>query len=122
MNKLSNIQGPLSVVANPLAPAHRNVNDRSAYRYKTTPWRAWYTSKRWAKLRKEILNRDMYTCTEPECGILLVHKTNLLIAHHKKAHKGIPELFWDKDNITTVCKQCHDGIIQKRERQEQHRG
>lgn len=122
MNRLSNVTSQLTVVANPLAPTHATHADRSSYRYKTTPWRAWYTSKKWMKLRKKILHRDNYTCTEPSCGILLVHKTHLLVAHHTQQHKGDPLLFWNEKIIKTVCKKCHDGIIQSREREAEMKG
>lgn len=122
MNKLSNIGIALSVVANPLAVPYSSQAQRNARRYSDGPSRMWSKSKRWQTLRAYILARDNYTCQEEGCGILLIHKTHLLVAHHKKPHKGDAILFWDKDNIETVCKQCHDGIIQSREKLTQQNG
>lgn len=122
MSKLTNLQSQLSIVGNTLAPVHANEAQRSAYRYGNTQGRVWANSTRWHKLRKHVLHRDNYTCTEQGCGVLLVHKTHLLVAHHNKAHKGNAVLFWDEKNIRTVCKQCHDSIIQSREREEQMKG
>lgn len=30
------------------------------------------------------------------------------VAHHKKPHKGDEVLFFDKENIASSCKDCHD--------------
>ena len=59
----------------------------------------WY---KWKVFRKEILERDNYTCTT--CG----KKGNII--HHIKERAEFPELCWVKDNVTTVCKQCHINI------------
>lgn len=120
MNKLTNLQGQLSIVANPLAPTHANEAERSAYRYKTMPWRTWYNSGRWRKLRMAVFRRDGFTCVHTH--VLLIHKTNQLVAHHKKPHKGNAALFWDINNLETVSKEYHDKILQAREREEQMRG
>ena len=40
------------------------------------------------------------------------------VVNHKKRHKGDPELFFDPDNLESVCKPCHDGAIQSEERRE----
>lgn len=40
--------------------------------------------------------------------------------NHVRAHKGDPELFYDLDNLETVCQGCHSKWIQKQERTGYH--
>ena len=55
------------------------------------------------KLRNEILRRDCYTCQlciSEECGKRL--EVMHLIAFHER-----PDLYADRDNMLTVCVECH---------------
>ncbi|WP_258579770.1 MULTISPECIES: hypothetical protein [Rhizobium] len=38
------------------------------------------------------------------------------MANHRIPHHGDPTLFWDINNIETVTKRIHDGLIQSEER------
>jgi len=116
MSKLTNMSVGVAVSPNPLRVERK---DRSRHRYSTQPWMAWYRSKRWSDLRMRVFNRDGFTCQHPGCGYLGVHKTSSLIAHHKIPHKGNVELFWNENMIETVCKPCHDGVIQSIEKKQQ---
>lgn len=44
-------------------------------RQEASPWRAWYDTTRWRKLRIPIFNRDCYTCQWPGCGRLASNLT-----------------------------------------------
>jgi len=85
------------------------------------PWKAWYKTARWQRLRLEIFKRDHYTC---QCGCGLIEgDTSQLVADHKIPHRGDERLFWDKDNLQTMRKPCHDGDKQRAEQQSlNHRG
>jgi 5-methylcytosine-specific restriction protein A len=83
-------------------------------RSQASPWRAWYNSTRWRRLRRAILLRDMYTCQWPGCGRIEAD-TSLLVADHKQPHHGNAGMFWDERNLETLCKPCHDGPKQKAE-------
>ena len=63
--------------------------------------KAFYLSKEWRKLRKEIYKRDNYTCQE--CN----KKGGRLHAHHK-IPVGICKDPLDKSNIITLCSKCHN--------------
>lgn len=69
---------------------------------------ALYVSTRWAQpthgLRARVLIRDHYTCIA--CG--RVEHSSRLHAHHVVPHKGNPELFYDINNVTTLCEDCHN--------------
>ncbi len=59
------------------------------------------TDPRWQKKRLEIMGRDNFRCQS--CW----SKKNTLNVHHKKyTAKNI----WDEpsENLTTICKNCHD--------------
>lgn len=38
------------------------------------------------------------------------------VANHKIPHKGDESLFFDRNNLESTCKTCHDGPIQSEER------
>lgn len=81
-------------------------------------YKGWYKTPRWRKLRREIYLRDKFICQKT--GRLCTGRGNdpdAPIAHHIVAHKGDPELFWDRNNIETVCKEIHDSLIQREEKQ-----
>ena len=80
------------------------------------PWRRWYKTMRWQKVRERILLRDGYTCQKT--GVLLIGKypePNSPVIHHSKEHRGDEVLFWDEDNLIAVSKQWHDRDAQKAE-------
>jgi 5-methylcytosine-specific restriction endonuclease McrA len=41
--------------------------------------------------------------------------TPATICDHIIAHKGDEDLFWDADNLQSLCKPCHDRIKQREE-------
>lgn len=87
------------------------------------PWRSWYKTARWERLKRQAHVRDMYICQRS--GLLCTGKGNdplAPVANHKTPHRGDPKLFWDIDNIETVAKFVHDGEIQRQERAAEGRG
>jgi len=81
------------------------------------PWRAWYKTKRWERLRLQVFVRDSYTCQRTGEMCLGKHpEPNSPVANHRVPHRGNAELFWDPGNIETVTKAVHDGMIQSEER------
>lgn len=77
------------------------------------PWKAWYKTARWQALRWSCLIRDGFTCRK--CG-RLEGNSSKLVADHIKPHRGNPDLFWDPDNIQTLCAEpCHSSIKQAEE-------
>lgn len=96
------------------APGDEKAGDRA--RDQAAPWRAWYRTPRWQRLRQQVFVRDAYTCQRT--GVLCVGKypaPNSPVANHKRPHRGDPVLFWDPDNIETVTKAVHDSIVQAEE-------
>lgn len=93
------------------APARSTNAERSAY----SPWRKLYNTARWRSLRMKIFMRDGFTCQWPGCGHV-EGNTSLLVADHRQPHRGDEALFWDEDNLWTLCKPHHDGAKQKAER------
>ena len=68
-------------------------------------WRAWYSTARWREMRKRLLQRKPYClyCKKREGRIV-----KATVADHIIPHKGNPALFWDEDNLQSLCKRCHD--------------
>jgi 5-methylcytosine-specific restriction endonuclease McrA len=81
----------------------------------TQPWRAWYKSRRWQKLRWFVLKRDLFTCKMVGCG-RIEPDTSKLVADHKTPHRGNEALFWDENNLQCLCKDCHDGMKQRQDK------
>ena len=56
---------------------------------------------RWQGVRRAVLERDGYRCTNTDCG-----KAGKLEVHHVKAlfKGGLPYVL---DNLKTLCRNCH---------------
>ncbi len=89
--------------------------ERTRIRLQRDPWRRWYSTAKWQKLRLSILKRDAFTCQMKGCGRVEID-TALLVADHKVAHRGDPDLFWDAANLECLCQRCHNVIKQSIER------
>jgi 5-methylcytosine-specific restriction protein A len=77
------------------------------------PLRALYRTARWAKLRWDTLTRDMFTCQM--CG-RIEPDTSKLVADHRRPHRGDLVLFWDPENLQTLCASpCHSKHKQRLE-------
>lgn len=108
MVKLTNVRPAISSVP----PVLARITDEHGHSDAIEPWRRWYKSKRWQQLKQRVHLRDNYTCQRT--GIVCAGKGkdwNAPVAHHKIAHRGDPDLFWDENNVITVTKQEHDGPI-----------
>ena len=117
MAKLKALPGRLATLQPRIgfAPGDEKAADKS--RTVMAPWRAWYKTERWRRLRHEVFVRDLYKCQRT--GVLCIGKhpaPNSPVANHKVPHKGNPDLFWDINNLEPVSKEVHDGLIQSEER------
>jgi len=76
-------------------------------------WKRWYHTARWKRLRIEVFARDMFTCQM--CG-RLQGNTSKLVADHRRPHRGNAQLFWDMNNLQTLCDSpCHSSAKQRDE-------
>lgn len=71
-----------------------------------------YGSKTWRFLRLEAKDRDNWLCQ----SCLRAGKEKMVTfsdpVHHKKPHNGNRDLFFDIDNLESVCQSCHDSAMQ----------
>ena len=58
-----------------------------------------YRSKRWARIRREILERDGYRCRQ--CG----RAGRLEVDHIEPMARGGSDT--DSDNLQSLCRECH---------------
>ncbi|WP_028034116.1 HNH endonuclease [Chelativorans sp. J32] len=119
MTKLSNLKPRLGSLSTRIGQAPTDEKARDHYRNDSQPWRAWYKTARWQKLRAFVLKRDFYTCQRT--GVLLTGRhpaPNSPVVDHIKPHRGDPELFWDEANLMTVSKAYHDTVKQAEEQSE----
>jgi 5-methylcytosine-specific restriction endonuclease McrA len=79
------------------------------------PWRKWYSTAAWRSLRIETFKRDGFTCQMEGCG-RIEGRSHMLVCDHREPHRGDKQLFWDRENLQTLCKPCHDSRKQKLER------
>lgn len=87
-------------------------NDRESARRAVAPWRTWYSTARWARLRAQVLREALFTCVR--CGHGTAD-TSRLVCDHVEPHRGRAALFWDRANLQCLCKPCHDGAKQREE-------
>jgi len=85
------------------------------------PWKAWYKTARWRRLREQVLIRDAYTCqrTGQVCGGKHPAPDSPVV-NHKRPHRGDERLFWDPNNLEVVAKSVHDSAIQAEEQASLH--
>jgi len=62
-------------------------------------------SRAWGRFRRMVFERDDYTCQK--CGS---KEKKVLRVHHKKPVSKFPNLYYDIDNTTTLCDECHRHI------------
>lgn len=84
-------------------------------RYETVPG---YNDRRWRKVRAAHL-LDNPLCVMCQQAGRTVPAT---VVDHIKPHRGDPELFWDLDNLQSICKAHHDGAKQSQDRTGRVRG
>lgn len=104
---------PWLTAQRPALAAPKDEAGRTRYRREVTPWRKWYDTARWKRLRWSVLLRDLFICqmckrTEAD--------TSQLVADHKIPHRGSPDLFWSYENLQCLCRSCHDRDKQSLER------
>lgn len=83
------------------------------------PWKAWYKTARWQRLRLKVFLRDLYTCQRKECG-RLEGDTSKLVCDHIEPHRGDERKFWDEANLWTLCQCCHSSVKQAEEQASLH--
>jgi hypothetical protein len=63
-----------------------------------------YARAEWKQIARDVLKRDNYTCQQ--CGATHTKGIKLNV-HHKKPWAKHPELRFDKENLITLCQNCH---------------
>jgi len=89
-----------------------NERERSRHRDVTQPYRGWYKTARWQRLRWKVLVRDLFACQM--CG-RIDPDTSKLVCDHVEPHRGDREKFWSGP-FQTLCVDCHDRHKQIMER------
>lgn len=113
MRRLKTLPPRLRPLPSRFAPVVPVAEERSRYRDATQPWRKWYKTSRWQRLRWSVLERDLFTCAR--CA-RVEGNTSQLVADHKVPHRGDEALFWAETNLQCLCKACHDRDKQSEER------
>ena len=102
-------------LAAPLGADREGAQGRDA----TQPWRRWYKTAAWQRLRWEVLVAAGFVCAA--CG-RIEPDTSRLVADHIRPHRGDPDRFWARANLQCLCKACHDIDKQAAERRWQGGG
>lgn len=120
--RLRNLRPRLAAAKPRLGYVEGDAKAQDRHRNALSPWRAWYHTERWQRLRLKIFERDAYTCQRTGEVCAGRHPApNSPVANHVRPHKGDPALFWDEGNLETVTKAVHDGIVQAEERDSEFR-
>lgn len=75
-------------------------------------YRKLYSTARWIRLR------EWHKSHNPLCAYCLEREevSEAEVVDHIRPHKGDLELFWDPNNLQSLCRECHDGRKQSEER------
>jgi 5-methylcytosine-specific restriction protein A len=73
-------------------------------------YKRWYSTARWKKMRALQLH------SQPLCAMCRPRIVMATIADHEIPHRGDPVLFWDPDNLQSLCKMHHDSDKQRIEK------
>ena len=112
MAKLSALRPQLGSIAPSLGYAQGDERAADKARDQMAPWRAWYKTARWVKLRQRILRRDLYTCAM--CRRIA---STGMVVDHIQPHRGNETLFWSETNLQVLCgSPCHSKHKQQQER------
>lgn len=82
------------------APLHKRKDQRSN---EAKAWHRLYNLPAWKQLRAEQLLKHPFCAECAKAGI----RRRATEVDHKKPHKGNRTLFFDKDNLQSLCKKCH---------------
>ncbi len=66
-----------------------------------------YKTAEWRRTRIRILTRDVWACQWPGCGVVLLSgrkDPRSAVVDHKTPHNGDRALFFDDDNLWSICK------------------
>ena len=74
--------------------------------------RAWYNSKRWQEMRRQVLQDAGFTCAR--CGFASLEKGGL-VADRIEPHREDEARFWDRENLQCLCWTCHSRDKQREE-------
>ena len=75
------------------------------------PWRHLYKTAAWQRLRESQLAQEPLCRYCSEMG----RTTAATVCDHIEPHKGDEQLFFDADNLQSLCKTCHDSVKQREE-------
>lgn len=95
--------------------AHATVLDQHRGLNSDRQHAALYTSARWRKLRRHILDEHLL-CECDDCRGGLGRVRRAAVVHHRQAHGGDPTKFFDPANLLPMAKACHDAITGRNRR------
>lgn len=113
MAKLSSLKPRIATLPQRFGYAPGNERARDSFRSKTQPWRAWYKTAEWRRLREIVLHRDVYTCRL--CQRICSHKGEAVV-DHIIPHRGDRAKFVQLSNLQVLCAPCHNGRKQSEEK------
>jgi len=70
-----------------------------------------YQTKRWRRLRRQVLSEEPLCRMCQQVGKVTPSDT----VDHIREHKGDKALFWDRANLQGLCHTCHDSAKQLKE-------
>lgn len=92
--------------------AKRESNRRhDAKRYAENPWRGWYNTSRWQRIRSAQLAAYPLCVMCQEVGTL----TPATVCDHVEPHRGDEAKFWH-GATQSLCESCHNRHKQREER------
>ena len=75
----------------------------------------------WYQMRVTIFARDNYLCQLCGCICIEGHPLKKPVCDHIVPHRGDVELYYDMDNLQTLCASCHSRDKQREEAADLHK-
>lgn len=107
--------GSLSASATSRLAASPRPDPQMQTKWPEQPWRKWYKTARWQRLRAAQLQR------EPLCRMCHPRLTVATVCDHITPHRGDVVKFWNGP-FMSVCEPCHNGAKQQFEKTGKVRG
>lgn len=67
------------------------------------PWRLWYRTDAWARIKALVLGREPWCREHARIG----QQVKATVVDHITPHRGCADVFWDQQNWQPLCSSCH---------------
>jgi predicted kinase/5-methylcytosine-specific restriction endonuclease McrA len=118
MTRMNSLGSRVASLGPRLAPTRAEARRQyDGHREAAQPWRRWYHTADWRRLRAEVIEAAGGRCERTGVELTGKHPApNSPVCDHIVPHDGDARLFWARSNLQCVSKRWHDQVKQAREK------